>query len=335
MYDLSVLSKYRTQLMGFAILWITFYHMSLVFYIPIISEIKWLGYAGVEIFFMVSGIGLFFSWQQNPSTISFYKKRLLRIFPTHILIAIIFTSIAIYLYKYEISYLFYSITTLGFWVGKGDTLTSPWFISAIVFLYILTPVFLKYFQKRIITASIIISLISIIISILITNTDFSYLQIFTARIPSFLMGLCVGYLIINKKRISPLTVYYLYLSLLVGIIFIICQLHNVGDYFKYTAYGFIWYPLILTTLPLCLLLTKVFDILPTYIFSSILTFWGTYSLTIYLYHEKILFLLTYHTKMNGLILNILAIAVTIVAAYITSNIITFLTNKYSRIKIYN
>ncbi|WP_410492820.1 acyltransferase family protein [Dysgonomonas sp. GY617] len=319
--------------MGFAILWITFYHTSLVFYIPIISEVKWLGYAGVEIFLLVSGIGLFFSWQQTPSIIFFYKKRLLRIFPTHILIASIFTLIAIYLYKYQILYLFYSITTLGFWVKKGDVLTSPWFISAILFLYIITPIFLKYFQKKIITSSVIISLISIIITALITNTAFSYLQQFTARIPSFFIGLCVGYLIIYKKKISSSTIYYLYISLVLGMVFCVCQLHNIGDYFKFTKYGFVWYPLILTTLPFCLLLTKIFDKLKIDVFSSIFTFWGTYSLTIYLYHEKILFLLTYHTALRGLTINILAIIITLIAAYITSNIITYTTNKSHRFKI--
>lgn len=329
-YDLALLSKYRTQLMGFAILWITLYHTTFVFYIPIISEIKWLGYAGVEIFFFVSGIGLFFSWHQTPSIIFFYKKRFLRIFPIHIFITIIFTSIAIYLYKYDISLLFYSITTLGFWIKKGDILTSPWFISAIVFLYFITPLFLKYFQSKILIASISVSLISIVITILISGTDFNYLQIFTARVPSFFLGLYIGCLIIRNRKISFYYVIILYAMLIIGISSIVWILHNTGKGYGFIRFGFIWFPLIFTTFPTCMLLSIIYQKFTPHIVTTILTFCGTYSLVIYLYHEKILFLFAYHTKMTGSQQNILAIIIAFIVGYFTQKGIGYIIDRYNK-----
>lgn len=74
--QLALLSKYRTQLMGFAMLWIVLYHLPLIFYIPVISEIKWCGYTGVDIFFLLSGMGVYFSWSKTPSTSHFIKREL-------------------------------------------------------------------------------------------------------------------------------------------------------------------------------------------------------------------------------------------------------------------
>jgi peptidoglycan/LPS O-acetylase OafA/YrhL len=78
--NFDFVSKYRTELMGVAIFWIFFYHTGVD--IPILHGLFSVGWIGVEIFFFVSGFGLCASLQKNPSTGSFYKRRLVRILPT-------------------------------------------------------------------------------------------------------------------------------------------------------------------------------------------------------------------------------------------------------------
>lgn len=60
---LSLLSKYRTECMGLAILFVLFVH-SVDFgihYPSVIVKFSMVGQIGVNVFFMVSGIGMYYS----------------------------------------------------------------------------------------------------------------------------------------------------------------------------------------------------------------------------------------------------------------------------------
>lgn len=81
------ISTYRSELMGYSILWIMMLHFTFTQVKPL-GFIAQYGFAGVEIFMMVSGFGLFFSLEKDASLKHFYKKRLLRIFPTYYILGI-------------------------------------------------------------------------------------------------------------------------------------------------------------------------------------------------------------------------------------------------------
>lgn len=78
--NFAIVSKYRTELMGIATLWVLLFHYGKIG-IPIIDSLSTLGYGGVDIFLFLSGIGLSFSIKDGVK--SFYIKRILRIFPTY------------------------------------------------------------------------------------------------------------------------------------------------------------------------------------------------------------------------------------------------------------
>ncbi|MGG6547118.1 UNVERIFIED_CONTAM: acyltransferase family protein, partial [Prevotella sp. 15_C9] len=42
---------------------------------------------GVDMFFFLSGIGLWYSWAKDSSTNTFYLKRIFRIYPTWLIVA--------------------------------------------------------------------------------------------------------------------------------------------------------------------------------------------------------------------------------------------------------
>ena len=80
--DRYAVSKYRNSLMGLAILWVVFYHGPVV-KIPILHHIQELGYLGVEIFFTLSGFGLYYAWNKSHNICHFYGRRILRIIPSY------------------------------------------------------------------------------------------------------------------------------------------------------------------------------------------------------------------------------------------------------------
>lgn len=309
--DLSLLSKYRSQLMGFATIWIAFYHMSLVFYIPVISEIRWSGYGGVDIFLLVSGIGIYFSWQKDSHISIFYKKRFLRILPIYIVIQSIFYIFSFIEFNTPIDILFYQITTLAFWVTK---MPIPWFIPAILALYIISPLFFYLFKQKLALGTILATSVFIAISLLITNTEYSDFLILTSRAPNYFIGIFIGYLIsqkyiLNKKQISVLL-----LSLIIGIAYF-SFVYIIKDY-SFLRYGLVWYPFLLIATPLSLVICGFFNCFDKYKF-SVLFFIGQYSLPIYLIHDKLLFVLEYYAPTySKSVINIIAFLLTILVAYI-------------------
>ena len=84
---LSLISDYRSSIMGVGALLIVIFHLWLslfakIEYVSTIERvIKNICYCGVDIFFLVSGLGLYYSLKKNNDVKQFYKRR----FPKFIL----------------------------------------------------------------------------------------------------------------------------------------------------------------------------------------------------------------------------------------------------------
>ena len=61
-------SKYRTELMGIACLWIMLYHNRVSWPAGLEPVRRFVdhGNLGVEFFLLLSGMGLYFAWQKRP-----------------------------------------------------------------------------------------------------------------------------------------------------------------------------------------------------------------------------------------------------------------------------
>lgn len=187
--DLALLSKYRTQLMGFSILIIVFYHFFGiggtsfidVFFRKLFSQ----GYVGVDFFMFTSGLGLTYSISKTENLKEYYIKRWVRIFPFFTFITLI-ECFVICGESFGLSLL--RSTTIGYYVGVPYI---DWFVPALVGLYIVFP--LLYFKvvkpKRYIIAFslmmffVILSLYASIVEVL----DWKHYALLY-RIPIFILG---------------------------------------------------------------------------------------------------------------------------------------------------
>ena len=282
------LSKYRTELMGFAILWIFLFHSSI--YIPEFLApfkfVKEIGYSGVDIFFLLSGLGLSFSISKNQSLVQFYKKRLKRIIPTFWVCLFFYALADIWLEKFHIKTFLLSFVGLDFLIlGRREI----WFIPSILICYFFFPAYyslsVRYGFKRIL---LIFSFAAIIFSVLIpiVNPSFWYLLLFTIRIPLFVFGSYIGLLLVHKNTNSVLNNLYvngiLFFLSFVALIFIS---QNVGP--VWTAHTRIdLYAVMFMTFPLSMLVSHLLSKveLKTLFVSKILRRFGSYSLEIYLIH---------------------------------------------------
>lgn len=238
---IKLLSKYRTQLMGLAMLLILIFHMGIdVSKINIIRSLKDIGDVGVDIFLLLSGIGLYFSYTKNSDKIHFYKKRILRILPTFIPVAIVWYSAFALVFGGKIEDILLGVSTLSFWI-KGSM--TWWFISAILILYICTPFYIDFFEKSPRKITICTVLVLIILGLLIRFTSLDntldYLLVFICRIPIFIIGIYVGYLIVDKEEffISSTIIYISsIISLILSLLIVNPQIIYIPFALKYYTY---------------------------------------------------------------------------------------------------
>ncbi len=282
---LKLLSQYRTQLMGFAILWVMFFHSHIhTGSFALLGFIKSVGYGGVDIFMLLSGFGVYYSISKESSIKNFYKKRALRILPYYLPIVLIVSLIAYYLDFWSLSSVIHNMLTTGFWMNIGLTNMFDWYIPSLIALYLLTPLFYKFFKKNK-TVTTVSTIIFFYVFSYVTDPIFAHLYSFTFRAPLYILGFWIGdYLSLHKdKELSKSCILWLALSLIAGV----CSLYflSLTDFFG--RRGTFLVPFALITFPLCMFISYFFSLFKQYKF-PILTFFGTYTLTLYIFHERML-----------------------------------------------
>ncbi|MHA6533600.1 acyltransferase family protein [Paenibacillus sp. BAC0078] len=312
----KLISTYRTQLMGLAMLWVVLYHSTInLSSVPVLGTLKAYGYGGVDIFLLLSGLGLYYAYRKNIDSLTFYKRRLRRILPTYLPVVLIFCLLYWGIGKMSFTDLILNLTTLSFWLGLESRF--DWYVPALLILYLLTPVFMKFFgaKNKYITVAAA-GLIGLLLSVVLSGTPFSYLLIFTIRIPIFFVGVLVGYFIEKKPEISRLNLIVYFGMLLIGALSLIAAQKYLSEYIW--SYGLWWYPFILITLPLCIFVAGLLQWIAARGWSKFkfITFCGTHSLEIYLIHERMLIIAedirqSLELPMNDPVLNLICVLLTL------------------------
>lgn len=208
-FEIKDISTYRSELMGCAILWIMMLHFTFTQIKPL-GFISQYGFAGVEIFMLVSGLGLFFSLDKESSILTFYRRRLLRIFPTYYLLGILASIILFndsfmdYLYRYS---------TIGFWTKN---LYWEWYVPSIVALYLVAPSLKKMIDKRQMRLIICLAIVILAISYIVVAKEIASPKdshfFLLYRIPTFMLGMVCAYWIKQHTSMK-----YFLIILLTGI----------------------------------------------------------------------------------------------------------------------
>ena len=291
---LSLISKYRTHIMGFAILWIMWFHSPYTWKNEALHFIHDIGFYGVDMFLLVSGLGLYFSMRKSKSIGEFYKKRAIRILPAYLIVTVSWYAF----YKPEVSFTDKLLSILGINYFRGNITGRPeyfdWFLPTLFVLYLLTPLYDKLFQKASVKwrFTLLCMSISPLLCIIFYHTGQQVLYGSTVRIAVFLVGYWIGWFLYEKKTEDKAS-WMVHLPLLfVGITLVYC----IQKYIKNPTvfWGLNCYPALLVAPSLCVLLGGLFYLADKYlkVVGKILLFpfyiCGKYSLEIYLFHQRIM-----------------------------------------------
>lgn len=284
-FSLNLISKYRSALMGFAILWIMFFHAELQTDSPIAKFVLEIGYGGVDIFLFLSGFGLYYSCSHKwNGPKPYYKRRFKRILPTFwIVLLLIFLIQGPYSLK-GLAVLGAKCTTLGLWLPFIPM--DLWYISLICLLYAIYPIFYKYYTSNPKTTIVgVMSLLFILISIYVLKnigSDHNGLLILAlSRFPIFFIGSFFGrYIESTQNNEGGIFV----IATMIGFVMLWLLRANYQEYLWNGALAFI--PFILIVPGLCYAISVILNFYP--IIAKPFAFIGIYTLEIYVLNEFLL-----------------------------------------------
>lgn len=97
-----------------------------------------IGTVGVDIFCLLSGMGLYYSYSKNSDTRSFYKRRFCKLLLPYVTIGGLFWIIKdLLILRLPLTDFVWDFTMISFWT---DGCRTTWFVSFIAIMYIVFPV---------------------------------------------------------------------------------------------------------------------------------------------------------------------------------------------------
>lgn len=249
------ISEYRTELMGIAILWVLWFHTQMRFENDFIHLFKMLGYGGVDIFFFVSGLGIYRSLEKNDDALSFYKRRIIKLMPAYLPLLMVWMILQM-VKEMPVNLLGFcigNITGLALWARNAPHFN--WYIQSLIVFYGIAPIIKKMldrYNKRGLWIGLVISFI--VGPVFWCNN----ILMAVSRLPIFIIGMYCGKYVSSEKKVTVKQEITLYGMALVGVCMIaLCILKFPV---VLSDYGMWWYPFVFIIPGFCMLLVRILEI---------------------------------------------------------------------------
>ena len=287
----SDILKYRNAWLGFAMLWVVFFHLGIYFAFYPIAFLKNMGYGGVDICLFASGMGCYYSLRKDPSLLGFYKRRVTRLFPTWLCFIVFWIIWRCLSSQFPVTAILGNLLGIQSWTGLGNDFN--WYIGALFMFYLLSPLLKE------ITLSLKSSkqAIGVIVFLLLISLPFwnSTPIISITRLPIFFIGMLFGRFWEGDRETPNKTVLYSVIFAFLGFCLLFAANRLLEAYLW--SHGLYWYPFILIAPGICVTLSFILHNLRNNAFgrflNAILSILGTYSFEIYLVHIMIFEILRY------------------------------------------
>ncbi len=289
--ELADISRYRGELMGAAMLFIILFHVQLP-RSDMFFGLRRMGNIGVDLFLFLSGIGLWFSWMKDregenlrQKTVGFYLRRLLRIYPTWLVMASLFyvgDFMGAGKYSKNLADLLGDVlVNWDFWLH--DELTF-WYIPSTMMLYLLAPPYMELIRRHPVYRWLPVVMVMwcvIVQWVTPIHQAVGHIEIFWSRVPIFFIGINMSEAVRGKQSVDGQSIWLILLMFGVALSASIFLEQVRHGQFPLFVERMLYIPLTVTTV---LLLNAVFRHTPQW-FNRALSFVGAVSLEIYLIHS--------------------------------------------------
>ncbi len=293
-FNISTISEERSVLMGIATVAVMLFHSYSLrfeeifasdFLCDVFDYIQSLGNIGVDIFLFMSAFGLYYSFSKDGDVVSFYRKRVLRIIPTAVLIAALY-----YLYVGTMGVFDFCKKVLLLAFFESDN-RDFWFLSFILIMYIVFPLLYQVVDRyKGVGAAILIASVVVVNIVLMLRCPELYgrLEIALTRIPIFIVGIYFGK---RAKASETISIWWLVAA---AFTFIFANILLYRGHFQYYCVVRYLYGLCTVAFVLiwCFVSSTARRVYGIHGASSKFFSWiGKYSLEIYLVYEKLALIL--------------------------------------------
>lgn len=310
-FQIDTISKYRTELMGLAILGVMLGHLMNETYQPLILA-QLARVVHTPGFLFLSGFGLYYSFSNNSDVYLFFKKRIVRLYIPYFMITLPFFFALLALGRCSFLQFFGYMTTAAFWY-EGNYY-AMWYVAVSLTLYAIFPLmyhafFNKYDRPFLFCGVFYFLMISLMsfIQFLFPNY-WEIVKFGLSRSYLFPIGCVCGYL--SKKKVGIPWYYLLIYILICGVFFSI----RINTPVTRTMMGI---PLV------CIFLDYLFNKNKNVKIKKFLSWFGKYSLELYLLHMLIFFVLRIFYDLN----NVVSISLGIVCGILLCHPVSLLVKR--------
>ncbi len=342
--DLGKISRYRGELMGFAIIIVMLFHVSTprtdAFY-----GLRRMGNMGVDIFFFLSGIGLWYSWIKRQAWKRFYVNRALRIYPAWLVIAGYF-----YISRFNPVKPSYPLPFGGvgdasvnsyidlfgdvmcnwdFWLH--DELTF-WYVPATMMLYLFAPPYMELLRRHSVYRWLVVLPIMwciIVQYVTPVHQAVGHIEIFWSRVPIFFLGINCAEMV-RKKTVVDKQAWWMVVCFFAVSLWACVWLEQMrhGRFPLYVE-RMLYIVLAITTV---LMMTEAFDRMKNLTFcrfsiNRIFAWVGAISLEIYLVHVEFILKPLERQHLGYWPTFLLTLAASLPVAWIISKCCAYIINK--------
>lgn len=322
--ELANISRFRAEQMGAAMLFVILFHVALDRGDPFYG-LRRCGNVGVDIFLFLSGVGLWFSWVKTPDVLRFYRRRLLRIVPTWIVVATAF-YLPDYLgarrFSHSIVDLIGDITiNWDFWLH--DELTF-WYVPAIMALYLVAPWYMRLVQSRPVYRWL--PLLMVIWCVMVQwvlpiHHAVGHIEIFWSRVPIFFIGINFGEMVRTRRQLPGEAVWLLLITFLMtfGTCLYLEQVRH--GHFPLFVERMLYIPFTVCTV---LVMNRIFRRTPQWV-NSAFRFVGALSLEAYLIHIHFVLVYVQPYHLGYWLTFLVTVAITLPIAWLLQRLIGLVT----------
>ena len=322
--ELANISRFRAEQMGAAMLFVILFHVALDRGDPFYG-LRRCGNVGVDIFLFLSGVGLWFSWVKTPDVLRFYRRRLLRIVPTWIVVATAF-YLPDYLgarrFSRSLVDLIGDITiNWDFWLH--DELTF-WYVPAIMALYLVAPWYMRLIQSRPVYRWL--PLLMVIWCVMVQwvlpiHHAVGHIEIFWSRVPIFFIGINFGEMVRTRRQLPGDAVWLLLVTFLMtfGTCLYLEQVRH--GHFPLFVERMLYIPFTVCTV---LVMNRIFRRTPQWV-NRLFRFVGALSLEAYLIHIHFVLVYVQPYHLGYWLTFLVTVAITLPIAWLLQRLIGLVT----------
>lgn len=279
----GLISKHRSEIMGVATLSIVVFHIQSFCSIgdlPLLSRLLGQMNIGVEIFLFLSGVGLFYSFNNRKVKFTdYYTKRILNVYLPFLFINFPFMIYESFVIGNDSAWSFLLCWTgISNWIGTSQI---GWYVSFAMITYLIYPVIFNLLNRQksemmqfCFTVSMVIISIAFCFVLYYRFTNlYNIFEIAITRLPIFFIGCYFGSIVYHHKKMSYKTILMCLMSI---VLWFVLAYIDVGPCARLSK--------CLLSITIVIILSGFFEFINIKWIKNLFSFFGGISLEMYLLH---------------------------------------------------